>query len=465
MPEATASIIPLSAATQRVLATLDAAGFECWVVGGYVRDALRGMPCADVDITTEAVWTDVERLFCDAGARVVETGTKHGTVTVILDHEPFEITTYRVDGPYGDGRHPDYVSRATSIDEDLARRDFTVNAMAYRPDEGLRDPFGGARDLERGLITTVGEPDKRFSEDALRLLRACRFCSQLDFSLDEPTASAMRRCKHLLAGVSVERIAHELTRLLTGQAACRALLETREVIAVALPEIAACFDFDQKSPYHCFDVYEHIARTVGATRPEALVRWAALCHDLGKPATFFTDDTGTGHFYGHGRVSAAITRGIMRRLHMPTAFAEQVEALVAHHDDEVPPTRRAITRLLANLGGKEQTLRALFELKRADSRAHAPEHRGGVKIADELERAFDDLKRQNAAFSVKDLAISGHDAMACGIPQGPAVGEALQAAFDLVSSEKLPNKHDTLCEFLQNWKNLKRGVDESDPSL
>lgn len=445
--------IPLPDGARFVLSRLEEEGFESWVVGGFVRDALRGAPSADTDIATAAPWREVARIFsASPHAHVVETGTAHGTVTVVVDRTPFEVTTFRLDGPYADGRHPAYVAQASSIEEDLARRDFTVNAIAYHPERGLLDPYRGAEDLSRGIIRTVGDPDARLAEDALRILRACRFSSQLGFSIDPGTMRAMRRAKHLLARVSAERVAHELGRLLVGPNACGALLETSEVIAVVVPEIVACVGFDQKSPYHCYDVYEHIARTVEAAAPDQLVRWAAFCHDLGKPAVFFTDERGSGHFYGHARVSAGIATGIMRRLKMPTALSDKVVALVLHHDDEIPATRKGVARALERLGGKPETLRALCELKRADSLAHAPEHRDGVRLADALERALDDAMAAREPFAVKDLAINGCDVIAHGVRPGPSVGRALRAALAAVIDGETPNERGALNEFIDRWK-------------
>lgn len=446
--------------TRFALEQLEKEGFESWIVGGWVRDALLNHESSDIDIATAASWTDVKRIFTNRGLRVVETGSEHGTVTVIIEYEPLEITTFRVEGPYRDGRHPSYVTPATTIREDLARRDFTINAMAYHPSRGLLDPFGGMLDLERGVVRTVGSPDKRLAEDALRILRACRFVAKLGLTIEPSTRKAMQHAKHRLACVSAERISHELDRLLTGPFAGRALRESADILAVALPEIVACLRFDQMSPYHCYDVFEHIARTVDAAEPSSLVRWAALCHDLGKPAVFFVDEGGQGHFYGHAALGADIAAGIMKRLKMPTAFSERVVSLVRHHDDEVPPTRKAVAHLLSRLEGDETTLRALFELKRADSRAHAPEHRGGVRLADELERVYDDAKAAHEPLSIKDLALSGRDVMACGVPEGPDVGKALRAAFNAVMDDQIPNDCEALREFVYRWKKEEKDLDE-----
>lgn len=463
MTTASPARIALPPAARSVLDALENAGFEAWVVGGFVRDALRGAPSADTDVATAAPWQEVARIFEERGAAVAQTGVAHGTVTVVVNHAPFEITTYRVDGPYADGRHPSYVAPARTIEEDLARRDFTVNAMAYHPDRGLLDPFGGADDLRRGVIRAVGAPEKRMAEDALRILRAARFASQFGFDIDADTERAMIRGKHRLARVSAERVAHELDRLLVGPFAGKALLDAADALSAVLPEIVACRGFDQRNPYHCYDVYEHIARTVDAAPPTRALRWAALCHDLGKPALFFLDDRGQGHFYGHALLGAEIARGIMRRLKLPTRLEDEVALLVAHHDDEIPATPKGVAKAVRALGGSAEAFRALCDLKRADARAHAPDHRDGVAIADQLEQALDEAVAAQEPFSVRDLAIDGRCIIECGIDEGPDVGKALRAALDAVIGGAVENEPDALRRFVAEWKSAKRcekGVDE-----
>ncbi len=441
--------IELPFAARRALAILEDGGHEAWAVGGFVRDALLGRPCADVDIACSAPWETARDLFAAQDVSVIETGAAHGTVTAIVDGTPVEVTSFRVDGPSSDHRHPDRVSAASSIKEDLARRDFTVNAIAYHPARGLCDPYGGTGDLARRVLRAVGDPAARFAEDALRILRACRFASQLGFAIDEGALRAMNAQKRLVAGVSAERVAHELGLLLVGPFACEALLGTAEAISVALPEIVATRDFDQRTPYHCYDVFEHTARVVGACPPEAAVRWAALCHDLGKPATFFLDEGGRGHFYGHALVSAQIAEGVMRRLKLPRRLAERVVSLVRHHDDEIAPTHKAVRRALRSLGGDVGLFRSLCALQKADSLAHAPAHRSGAKNADALLRVLDEVVEGKEAFTRSRLAVDGRDVMAAGVEAGPEVGAALRAALEAVIEGRVENEREALLAFVR----------------
>ncbi|MZJ94430.1 MULTISPECIES: CCA tRNA nucleotidyltransferase [unclassified Eggerthella] len=445
-------VIPLP---QRTLAALDAlenAGFETWIVGGYVRDALLGRPSSDIDIATQAHWQDVQRVFEGQGYRTHETGTAHGTLTVIVDEQALEVTTYRSDGAYADARHPNQVSFVRTIAEDLARRDFTMNALAYHPARGLFDPYGGHADLEARIIRAVGDPDRRFSEDALRMLRACRFAAELGFAIDPNTFEGMLANKGLLPRISTERITHELQRLLLGEHAGRALTATVDVLAAVLPELVAMKGFEQRTPYHIYDVLEHTARVLDGVPPYPLVRWAALFHDMGKPAAFFTDEDGTGHFYGHAAISVMLARGIMGRLALSSAFAAQVLTLVERHDDVIDRTPKAVKRALSRLGGNVELFAALCDLKRGDARGQAPRCIDRVSDADELERILSEILAADEAFSLKKLAIDGRDVIELGVPQGPLVGLALSDALDAVMDERIDNEACALRAFIEEWR-------------
>lgn len=446
----TALEIPSSAT--KALAALEGACFESWVVGGFVRDALLGRASADVDIATRALWQEARDTFEASGWRVHETGTAHGTITVIVDGQALEVTTFRSDGAYEDARHPKHVSFVHTIEEDLARRDFTVNALAYHPDRGLLDPFGGRADIEARLIRAVGDPDRRFSEDALRILRACRFVAQLGFSIDGNTYHGMLANKGLLPCISVERVAHELSALLVGPFAGDALMSTVDALSAVLPELVSMKGFEQKTPYHIYDVLEHTARVVDGVPAYPLVRWAALLHDMGKPAAFFTGPDGVGHFYGHAHISVELARGVMRRLGMSSSFTERILELVERHDDDIAPTPKAVKRALARLGGDTELFAALCDLKRGDARAQAPHCIGRVALADELERILDGILAADEAFSLKQLAIDGRDVMALGVGQGPGVGEALHAALDAVIDGRAPNDRDALLALVAAWR-------------
>ena len=450
---ATSPALPVPPQARRVIEVLEAAGFEAWCVGGFVRDSLLGRPVSDIDIACSALWPQTEEACLAAGMRVHRTGEKHGTVTVVCDDAAFEVTTFRVDGAYSDARHPDEVRFVRSLKEDLARRDFTINAMAYHPLRGLADPFGGLEDARRGIIRTVGDPAQRFGEDALRILRACRFSSQLGFSLDGATYQAMLEGKRGLLRVSSERITAELQKLLLGDNVRDALLQTVDVISAVLPELVAMKGFDQCTPYHCHDVLEHTARAVAGTPPYPLVRWAALFHDMGKPAAFFKEPGGRGHFYGHAKISVPLARGIMDRLTFSTAFRDRVLLLVERHDDVFDATPRAVKRALARMGGDVELFRALCDLKRGDASAQAPAYaEERMRRADDLLRVLDGILAEGEAFTLKHLAVNGRDAMDAGIAQGPSVGAALAAALDAVIDEQTPNDRETLLAFLDEWR-------------
>lgn len=441
------------AAALRLLSILEDAGFEAWFVGGYVRDGLLGRDAGDIDIACNARWEQAEQACLSAGLRVHRTGTKHGTITAVCGETAFEITTFRIDGAYSDARHPDSISYAHSIEEDLARRDFTINAIAYHPSRGLRDPYGGVKDLREGVIRTVGDPSQRFSEDALRILRACRFASQLGFLIDPETYNAMVSNKIQLLKVSKERILSEMQKLLLGDGVCSTLLRSVDVLSVIMPELVAMKGFDQRTPYHAYDVLEHTARAVGATPAYPLARWTALFHDMGKPAAFFTDADGRGHFYGHAKISVALAHGAMDRLGVAPSFRDKVLLLVQRHDDVLEASQRSVKRALARLGGDPQLFRALCDMKRADAAAQAPEYaQTRMEHAEQLRRVLEKILSDGEAFTLKSLNVNGRDAIKIGIPEGPAIGAALNAALDAVIDELVPNEQTALLKFLQEWK-------------
>ncbi len=315
--------ISLPVPVEYVLHTLRRGGYEAYIVGGCVRDALLGFPPADWDVTTSAPPEDIVRLF-EGRNRLIETGLKHGTVTILADGMPVEVTTYRIDGKYTDGRHPDSVCFTASLAEDLRRRDFTINAMAYCPEEGLIDCYSGQADLREGIIRCVGVPDIRLQEDALRILRALRFASVLGFSIDGDTADSLRRNRELLANIAAERLAAELNRLLCGRKAGKILLDYSDILGIFLPELSPMVGFAQHNAYHAYDVWEHTARCLQAASPLLPVRLAVLLHDSGKPPCFTMDDNGIGHFYGHPAVSTEIARTVLTRLRYESKTTETV---------------------------------------------------------------------------------------------------------------------------------------------
>ena len=428
---------------------LEEAGFEAWCVGGCVRDELLGRQVNDYDIATSAHWEDAERVLSGAGFSIHRTGTKHGTVTASLDGHAMEITTYRIDGDYSDGRRPDDVRFVRSIEEDLARRDFTVNALAYHPQRGLLDCWGGLQDLESETIRVVGDGKKRFSEDALRILRACRFRSQLGFSIESDTMSSMKANKMRLLNVSAERITHELQGLLLGDHAREALLECVDVLGAIMPELAACKGFDQHTPYHIYDVLEHTAWVVERTPAAPLTRWAALFHDIGKPGAFFMDGD-RGHFYGHPRLSEILARDIMERLCLAPKLKARILTLVRMHDKTIPANPRNVKRAIAAMDGDVELFRALCKLKRADALSQSPLGEPRAQLAQDLERTLDEVLAEQSAFTTGQLAIDGQDIISLGIPEGPEVGALLRDALDAVIEERVANERAALLEYIDD---------------
>ena len=342
---------------------LAVAGYEAFLVGGAVRDYVRdNSPAKDWDITTNALPEQVKEVF--AGFRLIETGLKHGTVTVVIDHVPIEITTYRVDGGYTDHRHPDSVRFTRSLREDLERRDFTMNALAYHPKTGVVDFVGGRADIENNLVRCVGDPDRRFQEDGLRMLRALRFAAVYSMRIEAETAAAIHRNRELLGNIAAERVRAELTKLLCGKGAADVLGGFADVLAVPVPELAPMFGFDQRNPHHDRDIWNHTIAVVESITPEPVLRWAALLHDVGKPSCFSCAVDGVGHFYGHAEQSTIMTESILNRLRFDNASKDRIVHLVRYHDMPIAADRKLVKRLLSKHG--EETARQLIELHRAE---------------------------------------------------------------------------------------------------
>ena len=430
------------------LAALEAAGFEAWYVGGCVRDALLGREVNDYDIATSASWEDAERALIAYGFSVHHTGVKHGTITAVADGRALEITTYRADGAYSDGRHPDSVEFVRTIEEDLARRDFTVNALAYHPKRGLLDCWGGKADLEAGVIRAVGNANDRFAEDALRILRGCRFASQLGFAIEPVTKQAMWSHKMRMLNVSAERITHELTGLLLGEHVHDALMECIDIIGAVLPELVAMKGFDQHTPYHIYDVWEHTAWVVQRAPKTRVGRWAALLHDIGKPGACFFEGQ-RAHFYGHAKLSVILAQSILGRMALSDSFRQDVITLVRLHDVQFAATPKSVRKALAKLDGDVPLFRELIGIKRADALAQSHLSEPRARLASELEVVLDEVLASQAAFTVKQLAANGNEALAIGIPAGPSVGQALESALDAVMDERIPNEHDAIVAFMK----------------
>ena len=378
----------------------------------------------------------------------VLSGLKHGTVGVVCYGKVYEITTFRKDDEYLDNRHPSSVQFVDDLKEDLARRDFTINALAYSEKEGVIDYFGGIKDLQNKVIKCVNDPNKRFKEDALRILRALRFSSQLSFRIDVKTERAIFADKELLKNISAERIADELYKILTGNNVYEVLTRYREVIAVVIPELAPCFDFDQRSVYHSLTVYDHIAKSVELAKRDKTIRLALLLHDIGKPERFTLDERGRGHFYGHPKASAEIAKKILKRLKVDKESYFTIIKLIDKHDEVLPETPSAVKRALKELGDKKFYM--LLIMQEADTKAHS---KRGVRIRlkhlYEIKRIYSLIKRENQCYSLKMLAVSGNDLKELGY-SGVETGEALNFLLDAVIDDKVKNEKKDLINFLND---------------
>lgn len=441
--------IRLPADVAALLAMLRDAGFPAYTVGGCVRDALLGITPHDWDICTSALPDQMQQVFKDL--HTVETGLKHGTLTVVVNHVPYEITTFRVDGEYTDHRHPDSVSFVDNIAEDLSRRDFTVNAMAWSPDSGLVDLFGGREDLAAGVIRCVGDPALRFDEDALRVLRALRFASVYDFSIDPATDAAARKLAPSLHGVAGERIREELMKLLCGKGVGRILRAYPDVLSEIIPEIRPMVGYDQQNHHHSYDLWEHTVRAVENVPAEADFRLAMLLHDTGKPRVRTTDEHGEGHYRGHQAVSAEIAERAADALRLDNATRDRVILMVRYHDiplrtetGEINLDRSFLLRKLNRFGEKD--LRALIRIHRADRIAtgYSSPEREDRRMKERLD-ALDALLAEQPCFTLKDLAVNGRDLQAEGL-RGKEIGETLQRLLEAVMDGTLENTRDVLLQ-------------------
>ena len=437
--------IPLPAGVARALSMMENAGYEAFIVGGCVRDALMGIPPKDYDITTSALPEETKAVFREY--RVIETGIQHGTVTVMMEGMPLEITTYRTEGTYSDNRHPDSVSFTTSLREDVARRDFTMNAIAYSPTRGLIDHFGGEADIRAGIIRCVGDPDTRFREDVLRMMRGIRFASVLGFRMEDDTAAAIRGNKERIPTVSAERIRVELTKLLCGVNVKNVLMDWWDVLGVVIPEILPMHNFDQKTPYHIYDVWEHTAVAVSETPPVTHLRLSAFLHDVGKPSSFFADEKGIGHFYGHPAVSAEMAEEILARLKYDNVTRCRVITLVKEHDRIIEPTETAVKRALSRL--TPEVFFNLLAIKRADNLAQSPNYWDRLETYDAIEAMAQDILEKNECISVAALAVNGSDLIALGMKPGKEIGEMLSHLLEQVIRGKLENEQEELLSYVK----------------
>lgn len=426
-----------------ILQRLENSGYSAYVVGGCVRDALLGNAPQDWDICTSALPQQVINTFSDY--RVIKTGIKHGTVTLMLNSNMYEITTFRTEKDYSDNRRPDTVEFVADIKEDLSRRDFTVNAMAYNPKQGLIDLFFGLDDLNMHIIRTVGNADVRFNEDALRILRALRFSAKLCFNIEKSTAASVHRNKGLLNNIAAERILAEFKQLLLSENAVNILREYYDVISVFIPEISPMVGFCQHNSYHCYDVWEHTLHALSYADNNIIIRLAVLFHDIGKPHSLTFDQQGIGHFYGHCVKSAEITENILKRLRCDIKTIKTVVELVKNHDRIISANSRSVKKAALHLGSEEMT-RLLIAVKKCDAYGQSPKlFRQRLEELNEIEDILNSLIANNKIlFSVKELKINGNDLINMGVKDGRVVGAILNSLLKSVNDENIDNIYSSL---------------------
>lgn len=415
---------------------LENRGFSCYAVGGCVRDSLLGLTPQDYDLCTDAIPSQIREVFSDH--TLVLAGEKHGTVGVVTHGGVVEITTFRSEGDYADNRHPGWVSFEKNIEADLSRRDFTVNAMAWSPTRGLCDPFGGQQDLEKNVLRAVGEPSARFTEDALRILRGVRFAVRFDLRPEENTLHAMLAQAPLLDHIARERVFEELCKLLPAVSA-EDLLRFAPILTQVIPELAPSVGFQQQNHHHIYDVFTHICHVTAAVPPVLSLRWAALLHDIGKPATFSIGEDGEGHFYGHGELSAQMADAILLRLKAPTALREEVVFLISRHMNRPEADKKLLRRYLSRWG--EDRLQKLLLLQKADLGSKGVP--GDSFPFEEMQAIICRLLEENSCLTLKDLAVDGHDLMALSI-SGKAIGQCLDRLLNQVLNEEIPNEKTAL---------------------
>ena len=427
--------------------TLQDNGYSAYVVGGCVRDSILGREPHDWDICTSATPEQMIEVFKDK--RVIETGLQHGTITVVVDKIPYEITTYRIDGDYSDSRRPDSVTFTDSLIEDLRRRDFTINAMAYNDTQGLVDPFGGIGDIKYEKIQCVGSAKERFNEDALRILRAIRFASQLEFSITPGTDWEIHQLYKNLENISIERINSEFCKIVNSDDFCVELLLYKDVFSLFIPELKDMIDFPQNNPWHIYNVFEHTVHAVAECESKDLItRLAVFFHDFGKPHSYQDDMCGVRHFKGHAKVSAIMTDEIMKRLRFDNNTRNKVVELISYHDSTFQVGKKYVKKWLNKVG--EEQLKRLLDLKEADNKAQNLERsKDRINELQEIKVLVDEVLQEQECFSLKDLAVNGTDVMEAGVKQGKQVGEILNSLLDMVINGEIENNQDKLLNYIK----------------
>lgn len=420
-------------------------GYECYLVGGCLRDLIMGNTPSDYDIATNALPNNIKNIFSDF--KTIDIGIKHGTVAVIVDNMQIEITTYRIDGQYIDLRRPSCVTFSSNINDDLSRRDFTMNAVAYNSYSGILDPFNGINDINHSIIRSVGEPQVRFNEDALRIMRAVRFSSQLGFDIEPQTKTAIHNLKNLLDNISRERISSELNKILLGKYSFNALTEFSDLISQIIPESKLSIGFNQHTKYHIYDVWTHSAKAVSSATPKTVVKITMLLHDIGKPFCFKMDNNGCGHFYGHAAISAEIAKKTLRTLKYDNKTIHSVVELIKHHSDKIE-SKKTIKHLLNVLG--TDLFFDLLNVKRSDISAKADFCTPELDIINQIESDAKKIISNNECFKIADLKINGYDLINMDV-KGKQIGEILQIILDNVIAEKIQNNKNELIKYAENY--------------
>ncbi len=441
--------IDLPENVRKIIDRLSREGYEAYAVGGCVRDCILGKTPDDWDITTNAEPLEIKKLF----SHTVDTGIKHGTVTVLKGKDMYEVTTYRIDGKYTDGRHPDEVTFTKSLEEDIKRRDFTINAMAYNDKEGLVDLFDGIEDLNKGIIRAVGNAHDRLSEDALRILRAIRFGARFDYDLDEDLKEAIRELSPKLEIISAERILSELTKLVTSPhpERCRDLYEMG-VSKVILPEFDRIMETKQNNPHHCYSVGEHTLKSMENIENDKVLRFTMLFHDFGKAETKTTDEDGIDHFHGHAEVSVKLAHDILRRLKSDNETINRVCHLIKYHDLRFPAEKKTVRRIASKTGPDE--FPDILKVMKADVLAQS-EYKREEKLSfiEETARLFEEIVSEKECMSLKDLAVDGRKLIRLGEKPGPELGNILKDMLSYVLEDPKRNTEEELIRYYESTKN------------
>ena len=441
--------IEIPSGANEIIHSLQNNGYEAFLVGGCVRDSILGRPIHDYDITTSATPDEMMEVFKDK--RIIKTGLQHGTITIVINGEGYEVTTYRIDGNYSDSRRPDSVTFTRSLEEDLKRRDFTINAMAYNDEVGLIDPFNGMEDIKYNKIRCVGRAEDRFSEDALRILRAIRFASQLGFVLEPDTDWNISKMYKNLENISIERINSEFCKIAASSDFCVQIVLYHKVFSLFIPEIKDIFGFQQNNPYHMYDVWNHTVHAIEYCESDDLVtRLAVFFHDIGKPHCYQDSEDGIRHFKGHGRVSADMTDKIMKRLRFDNDTREKVVELVYYHDATFEVGKKYIKRWLNKI--REEQFRRLLNVRRADIKAQADiNQETRLQKIDNIEYILEEVLQDDECFSLKDLAVNGKDLITIGYKPGKEIGNTLNCLLQLVIEGVCPNEKSELLKYVE-WR-------------